>query len=466
VPTISTGLFLTLLATCSALAAYRLVWRRRYGTSNAFDEHLVVLRGQVEGPGQRGTPVLRAAPAGEILERRHFQLRRGRGAPVEIDPTGALLLLRARTIRVGDQVTVHGVPSSVVRDETLYRQSGLETGVAALRIAAGTWPELRWLNVVMACTGILALLWVASAARVARPAAPTDVVQCPTGTRAAGGRPPLSDFEWCEVKRLAGPTGVQDAEKHGPFVAWWNVSLKRQQGLYDRGRPHGEWLTWHPDQKIAAVAHYFRGRLVGEWKSFWKNGKLQERREYTATEQRHGQWLSFDEGGRLLLVRSYTWGKPHGEWVAWYPSGRIHYRQWFKDGLRHGPWRRWHEEGWLLESGAYAENRKHGTWSAWSAPGRLARQGEYEGDGRSGGWRFWHEDGTLRARGRFLCGKRHGIWTFWHPNGPIEARGRYGCDESEGPVVSLQVTQVFECGAGCGVKKGRWRRWAGPDDTL
>ena len=59
---------------------------------------------------------------------------------------------------VGDRVTVDGIPATLRREESLYREAGRVPVVEAIRIAGGSWPELRWLRFPLAAGALIFML--------------------------------------------------------------------------------------------------------------------------------------------------------------------------------------------------------------------------------------------------------------------------------------------------------------------
>jgi hypothetical protein len=135
------------------LVTYRFVWLERYRHPFRMAHNAVRLRGRIAG--QEGTVVYCTDAGGEELLSHAFTLERPDGPEQLIAPQGAVLDVRARRhrrrgrlrgIRVGDQVTVDGIPTTLRQDDSLYRQAGRVPVVEAVRIAGGSWPELRWLR--------------------------------------------------------------------------------------------------------------------------------------------------------------------------------------------------------------------------------------------------------------------------------------------------------------------------------
>ena len=250
---------------CSSLAAlvlltgYRLLWRARYGPRRGEGPPLC---GRVVGPGAPGTVVCRASSTGEVIGSESFELQEASGQRRLVTTTGFNLCLRARAVAVGDRVTVHALPTTVLRAEAGYRQSALQHAVAALRIRRGAWPELRALDLGLVAAALLFAgsggVALASHLRAAR----ADL-DCPPRATARGARPPAGDEQWCE---LSLPAGL--VQLHGPFVRWAGPGRLAESGQYVYGEREGTWTRWWPDGKLAERGQYVDGKKRGPW-SYW-----------------------------------------------------------------------------------------------------------------------------------------------------------------------------------------------------
>jgi hypothetical protein len=83
--------------------------------------------------------------------------------------------------------------------------------------------------------------------------------------------------------------GLQD----GRSVAWYPSGVRRRDGRFASGKRHGEWREFHPNKRLAELAHYERDQL-------------------------HGQRQRFFPNGRKSLEASYEHGAPSGDWRAFY----------------------------------------------------------------------------------------------------------------------------------------------------
>jgi len=156
--------WMLLLSSMLALGIYiyQLFWRERYRHPSHLEQTMRV-RGQL--CGAPGTVVYCVGEQGQVISQR-FELVDARGKHWIVDPGGAVLAIRGyrhrggwvRGVLAGERVTVDGVPTSFHKADVLYRESGRISGIEAIRIAGGHWPELRWLRVVRV-VGVLVFLF-------------------------------------------------------------------------------------------------------------------------------------------------------------------------------------------------------------------------------------------------------------------------------------------------------------------
>jgi hypothetical protein len=220
-------LFFGSLALGAGAAVYRLFWRARYGCP--ISSSTTRLRGRV------------AALRGSLLE-----LRAG-----ETDHLVELAGAQPAGLRRGDRVTVDGLPALVPVSESLYRFPASRPGLSAVRLVRGTWPRLRFLDLLL----VLALAGVGySVPKLLNRPTPgrPEALVCPPGTRHGHA----DHIEWCELEREWKPVGAQDAVKHGPWRIWSEAGGIRQTGQFEFGRAEGEWTTF--DEKGRAVHERYR----------------------------------------------------------------------------------------------------------------------------------------------------------------------------------------------------------------
>jgi antitoxin component YwqK of YwqJK toxin-antitoxin module len=399
-----TALFSIAAGAVALLGTYRLLWRHRYGRPR---RDCLRLRGRVDGPPGAGRGVVcRCAPGGEVRAA-PFVVRDAGGTRRSIDTSSPHLRVLG-TIRIGDVVTVDAVHGAALALDSHYRESALQTTLVAVRVARGTWPQLRALDVVLAAAVIIAVI-TAAPWLTRRPARPP--LDCPRLTE------PFTNGaeEWCE---LGLPGALR--QRHGPYREWDEGRLATSGG-YRHGQREGWWESWH-DNGAQSGARLFRDDHPVEELSWRRNGQPRERGSYDEIGRPNGIWESYGAEGLVVWSRGYLAGDLHGPSTTW-GGGRLGSVASYRRGELHGPYSRW-VSGTAAERGEYRAGEKDGLWSAWQGE-VLVRQGRYLAGWREGAWRFWYATGQARAAGTYVNGRADGRWRWWHPSGGLAGEGSY-----------------------------------------
>ncbi len=99
---------------------------------------------------------------------------------------------------------------------------------------------------------------------------------------------------------------------------------KNNMGILKKGKKHGRWIEWHPDQQ-RLEENYINGFLDGSVSLFFKNGQR--------------QWRYY-----------YTMGILNGNYTRWYITGQKAIDGYFESGEEVGTWFWWNEEGQLMKT--------------------------------------------------------------------------------------------------------------------
>jgi hypothetical protein len=231
-------LLFALVAALLLALGYRAWWNGRHDPPEA--ERRVRLRGRVVG-AKPGTPVVRRA-----RQRSQTFALCAQGTTHTVVVGEGIPLIGRSTLRVGDRVTVDGLPGLDPAGETLYRESAMTPCIDALRLVTGSWPGLRWLP-LLPLAALLTIgvhhgwLELERRALIARAAAYVERMGCPAGTDAAF-HDDIDDFTFACVL----PGGA----RHGPYAVWrWDGTLI-ERGEYHLDYPRRR--TWL-DEKTSVV---------------------------------------------------------------------------------------------------------------------------------------------------------------------------------------------------------------------
>lgn len=291
----------------------------------ARDGVILRLRGQIAGPGERGSVVHRRAGATPFLVRsRHGTLR--------VLPRDAVVCapwpLSQRALRVGDGVVVDGLLGQERVAESLYRDAGSREAIDAVRLTPRRWVLIRGVALVLSAATLLGgvLLWRRPLhARLAWGLA------CPPGSSPAyreeqlpRGRAPV---ELSELGALRGQLAActVDGRPHGPAVERWTgeqgEGVWRRSGSYRDALQHGHWVTWSPEGKVVSEGELLAGKRNGVFRTWYANGRLRTKEDYLEGK-RHGPFASWDPHGAPEDQGLYLEGKRVGAWTLRSPEAR------------------------------------------------------------------------------------------------------------------------------------------------
>lgn len=180
------------------------------------------------------------------------------------------------------------------------------------------------------------------------------------------------------------------------------------EGILDTaGRQQGIWKEFHPDGKLKSLGEYVNSKRVGEWVFYHPNEKIEQKGKYDRKGKAQGSWKWFYESGNLLLEENYRNNLLDGVMTEYSDSGKVVTKGEYIDGQKEGPW--------MLELQGYRE------------------EGSYKADKRDGEWKHYYTDnGKLRFVGKFIDGVPDGKQIFYYSNGNEKQTGKYAGGSKEG----------------------------------
>lgn len=175
-------------------------------------------------------------------------------------------------------------------------------------------------------------------------AADPGELDCPRGTEAQGGRPPVARKQWCAL-----PDGTQ----HGPSIRYYG---------------NGE---------VMVRAQFEKGEMTGDYRAWHKNGQVAEAGQYE-DDEREGTFRTYAGDGTVLTEETYKNGKVHGKSRVWFPNGQLMVDASFVNGVRDGPAVTYYENGNKRTEGSFRNNKHHGKWQGWYEDGTLEKVAEFD----------------------------------------------------------------------------------------
>jgi hypothetical protein len=296
--------------------------QRRFKRAPAVQKRTVRVQGIVSGPGKDRDCVLvldrSPAPADQpqattMARAVVFQVR-AHGKPVsvrveDLHATQLLLGWRAR-LRVGDRVTVDGLPGLAQRPEAGYRQIASSEVIDALRVCTGTplgWPRLLVINAVLVVASLWALALLCGAwgppkahqITAARHDCPRGTQQVTTRYRFGGWRHFCLDSQ----SRL-----------HGPVHLYHASGTLAEQATMRRGKLHGRWILKQPSGQVRVIEHYTNGLRDGLRVVFVRSGALRSVEGYQG-DVLHGSAVYWRNQG-YLEAGHHAFGAREGDWLS------------------------------------------------------------------------------------------------------------------------------------------------------
>lgn len=145
-------------------------------------------------------------------------------------------------------------------------------------------------------------------------AAPLD---CPAGTRLAGGAPPERFEGWCEGR----PDAYGNARRHGPGRRWYDDGAPWMEEQWAEGRRDGPFVEYHRNGRKAREGRYALDDKVGTWTIWFEGGGLEERCDF-ARNLPHGSFTAWHRNGVKRTEGRYCLGVQCGTWTTWDERGR------------------------------------------------------------------------------------------------------------------------------------------------
>lgn len=111
-------------------------------------------------------------------------------------------------------------------------------------------------------------------------------------------------------------------KKAGKWTTYYDQSkkVKHEEIPYERGKIHGQYLSYHPNKKIQSKINYTYGLKDNIANYYNEEGKLIETYSYRR-DIAEGQYQKFNDKGEKVLSGLYKHGKRNGEWTS-YENGK------------------------------------------------------------------------------------------------------------------------------------------------
>ncbi len=157
-----------------------------------------------------------------------------------------------------------------------------------------------------------------------------------------------------------------DNRRTGMWKFYTSSGKVEQTGNYNNGRPDGLWKWYYDNGALLREEEYFQGQRDGAFTEYSPSGEVITSGQYTSDEKNgewkyqigddtaegkyiaglmDGMWKSYYNDGELRFKCNYTQGNPDGPQFYYYDNGRLKELQFYNMGIREKIWKKYDEEG-------------------------------------------------------------------------------------------------------------------------
>lgn len=115
----------------------------------------------------------------------------------------------------------------------------------------------------------------------------------------------------------------------------------------------------------------------GKCVMYYKNTEIVKQEMRFNDGKLDGTLISYYKNGNINRKGEYTNGLYNGKWEQWDESGKKLYEVHYKNDTLCGNFMIWHPTGVLKQKGVYAENSKYGLWTEYDEAGMIIKKKNY-----------------------------------------------------------------------------------------
>ena len=232
-------------------------------------------------------------------------------------------------------------------------------------------------------------------------------------------------------------------------------STKKSLSSYAKGKPNGNWKTWHSNGNLKTTYTYTKSRIEGIYSHYDTTGTLFKTAEYKK-DLRTGLVKEFLDGTRMVEQQSYKKDSLDGDWTSWHENGVLKVIRTYKKGQPVGNWIFNDETNAWMREEQYKKGLAHGVWSFYDSTGIKTFQyytmGELIAEYNEAKW----PNGQIKEIPAFKNGLPHDTWTGYWPDGSTRYTLEYKQGDKHGNELRYDSTGVliFEVKFKKGLKDG------------
>ncbi len=104
---------------------------------------------------------------------------------------------------------------------------------------------------------------------------------------------------------------------------WWNIQLAQFEiDENDPSKDHGAQTHWHPNGQVRLEGVFEFGKPTGEFTWWYANGQKAAQGSYTAGRQT-GVWIWWGANGLKTTAGEFVGGRPVEQWTWWQTDGKV-----------------------------------------------------------------------------------------------------------------------------------------------
>lgn len=139
-------------------------------------------------------------------------------------------------------------------------------------------------------------------------------------------------------------------------------------------------LIWQPRRVYVDAP----SRFTGEWRTYYVNGQLSHRVQYSNGVY-NGTFISYHANGQVAYQQHYVNGTTQGEDRGYYYSGKVMYVGNYTNGKQNGEWLHYWENGNVKTKMNFVNGEEDGVEQQFYEDGKLYTESKYEN-----GKQTWH----------------------------------------------------------------------------
>lgn len=183
-------------------------------------------------------------------------------------------------------------------------------------------------------------------------------------------------------------------KRDGLWVQQWKDTRNLlYKGLYEHGKPIGEWERYYPDGTLAGRMTHVQDTVIVEAIFFHPDGITKASQGRFVKKRKDGNWKLWNEAGNLIADEN------------------------FKDSLQDGTCKYFFPGGQLLKTETFRLGRKDGPFTEYYESGKKKAEGSYNADEKEGAFKQWFDSGVVDCEGRYVKGLQDGTWYYYHNDG-------------------------------------------------